>query len=1087
MIIPVIRAFVLSCVFTVTTSLAILIVSSVSYAAEPGQRQQFPDTVEGALAWLGALDAGKFGDWGPEDVVEATTLNLDYQSRKKLVNENLDKLTHFPSLEELHLNNLDTNSEQLKPIGKLPNLKRLNLHASEIDDDGLAHLAGLKLTYLRISATNVKGPGFAHLAEMVTLEELILVYLRDLQDDGLAHLGKLRNLTRLDVSNTRLAGATIGSFPSLVHLKARSTPLTDEALGHSMATLPKLEELDLGFSKQLTGAFLEKVRPDNRIRVLNLEYSEGLGNVGKNLGKLPMLEVLDLSYYKGVTNEAFTAMGEGLGKLPMLEVLDFTHCGGVTDETMKNIGKAKNLRVLDLFVTNVGDGTLEALANLDALESVSLNHTRVTDEGIVAFREKQPDCKVRSSKRMLLVASFAAEKSFFDEHAPAGRFLRSERELVAFWRLFKIKAKKPTVDFSKQLIFLTTRDDNDPNRMGQALYLDDGDLRLGLGASTMVGFSPSPNYRVRLLTTSRAGVEKVAGVAVDRNPWPKIEDWDQPADDVGGEVEQPALTEPTSPLRKLTFDYYEGSQEALLDLDQLTPVKSDVLTDNLLTSEIRERNEGYGIRFTGTIVVPQDGKYTFMPGPGSQSRLTIADDAVIGGDGGSATVSLSKGEHAFSFDYLNPTGQSKLALLWRGPGIDGEQSLVGPQRTTKVEVLASNKTIAVFTGVSFDGWANGASFEIQTYLDYQKRSGSYGHGKQTKRSIAVSNSYGDPFPQLDALYGGAVSLATPGQVAVINSLKVGDMVLLGWNHEYRAGPNYPVTLLRKVSADEVTALTEEMEKGNQAVALAKKSGEYYQPAVFARRLMTQYPGRFGKLVPEEFEKVTELDFEDLHVDEDDLISIGRLVFLESLSLDGCKMAGEHVKHLRNLQDLRVLNLKGALSDSPDAALAHVGALKNLRELNLQWARLTDDGFAHLSKLKELRRLEFYSTPVTDKGLAALAECSKLEYLVLESTYKLKGSGFAKLSKLENLRFLSLKEGDFSEKLLPNLAKLTGLVELNLWAARGFSAKNINALVSLKALKKLNLRRPHHGHNPFTEEDVRSLKAALPECKISVGR
>lgn len=1074
----------------VVVGLALAILTGSQPAS--GQEPQFPNTVKGALAWLEALDAGKFGEWGPEDIAKAKTLNLEYQSRKKLVNENLEKLTHFRSLEELHLNNLDTNSEQLKPIGKLPNLRRLNLHASEIGDDGLAHLAGLKLTYLRISATNVKGPGFAHLAEMVTLEELILEYLRDLQDDGLAHLGKLKNLTRLDVSNTRLAGATIGSFPSLVNLKARSTPLTDEALGRSMATLPKLEELDLGRSEQLTGAFLAKVRPDNRIRVLNFDYSEGLSNVGKNLGKLPMLEVLDFSYYKGVTNEAFTAMGGSLGKLPMLEVLDFTHCGGVTDETMKNIGKAKKLRVLDLFVTNVGDGTLEALANLDALASVSLNHTRVTDEGIVAFREKQPDCKVRSSKRMLLVASFAAEKSFFDENAPAGRFLRSERELVAFWRLFKIKAKKPTVDFSKQMILLTTDDDNDPNRMSQSLQLVDGDLRFGLGASTMIGFSPSPNYRVRLLTISRAGVEKVAGVAVDRNPWPKIEDWDQPGDDVGGEVERPAPAEPASPLRNLTFDYYEGSQEALLDLDQLTPVKSDVLTDNLLTSEIRERNEGYGIRFTGTIVVPQDGKYTFMPGPGSQSRLTITDDAVIGGDGGSATVSLSKGEHAFSFDYLNPTGQSKLALLWRGPGIDGEQSLVGPQRTTEVEVLALNKTIAVFTGISFDGWANGASFEIQTYLDYQKRSGSYGHGKQIDRTVAISDSHGNPFPQLDALYGGAGSLATPGQVAVINSLKVGDMVLLGWNHEYRhtrggAGPNYPVTLLRKVSADEVTALTKELEKGNQAVALAKKSGEYYQPAVFARRLMTQYPGRFGKLVPEEFEKVTELDFEDLHVDEDDLISIGRLVFLESLSLDGCKMAGEHVKHLRNLQELRVLNLKGALSDSPDAALAHVGALKNLRELNLQWARLTDDGFAHLSKLKELRRLEFCSTPVTDKGLAALAGCTKLEYLVLDNAYKLKGSGFAQLSKLENLRFLSLKQGDFSEELLPNLAKLTGLAELNLWAAKGFSAKNIDALASLKDLKKLNLRRPHHGHNPFTEEDVRSLKAALPECNISVGK
>jgi len=699
---------------------------------------------------------------------------------------------------------------------------------------------------------------------------------------------------------------------------------------------------------------------------------------------------------------------------------------------------------------------------------------------------------VDSSRSMLLVGSFPAEKGFFNEHVPAGKFIGSERELIAFWRLFEVKKKMPTVDFSKQLVLLTIDDDNNPNRVSQSLELVDGDVRFGGGITTLIGYLPSPNYRVRLLTTSRAGVEKVGGVAVDRDPWPNKEDWDQPGDYVEAEVEDPAPVEPTSTLRNLTFAYYEGNRAALQDLDQLTPVKSDILTDNLLTSEIRERNEGYGIRFAGAIVVPQDGEYTFVLKGGAGSSLSIDDKAIDGGR--TATIRLSEGEHAFSCDYLNPTGRDKLALAWRGPGIEGEQSLVGPQPSTKVDVLASNKTIAVFRGISFSS-CNYASFEIQTYLAYQKRSGSYGYDKQTERSIAVSDSRGNPHGQLQALYGGAGSMATPGQVAVINSLKVGDTVLLGWNHEYRtkgrsSSPNYPVTLLRKVGVDEIAALSKEAEEVEKAVELAKQSGEYYQPAAFAKRLMTRYPKRFGKLVPAQFEAARELNFEDLHVDEDGLIAIGKLVQLESLNLDGCKEAGANLKHLVNLQRLTCLNLKGALGktgESMDAALAHVAELKNLQELNLRYARLTDDGFAHLGALQELRRLELSSTAVTDKGLAALSGCTRLEYLVMESVSGIKGSGFAQLSGLENLWYLNLKQARLSEELLPNLAKLSGLSELNLWGSSGFSAKNIDALASLKNLKKLNLRRPYHGQTPFTDEDVKSLRAALPGCSISVGK
>lgn len=694
-------------------------------------------------------------------------------------------------------------------------------------------------------------------------------------------------------------------------------------------------------------------------------------------------------------------------------------------------------------------------------------------------------------KRALLVASFKTAKEIFSKYRPEGEFLGSEKELRSFWGMFKIKTPLPSIDFSEELVLLMKRDANDGNMETLQITLVGGDIQIS-SFGTLVGYTRSSDYRINLLSINRSDVKEVGGVQLTRRPWSKVlGNWEK-FGEVLVEEEPPVPVKSSSPLRNLTFSYFEGKLGDLKDLENKKALKSDHLTDNLMTSDIRERNEGYGIRYSGEIFVPQNGEYTFVQESGEDSCLSIAGRRLKGNI--AEKVSLSRGVNAFTYDFLNPTGKNKLTLTWRGPGIDGEQNLVAKQRNGSVKVLASHKTLAVFKGIRYT-WSNVAFFDIQVYLNHQRRSGRYGQDKKREMGIVMPYPFGNQLSQMEALYGGARSMATRGQVETINNLKEGDSVLLGWNHEYRSisrsrGPNYPVTLLRKVDSREIASLKKELEDQREILEESKISGGYYSPEAFAGRLIDRYPERFAGTIPEEFYDVQELNFKDLHLDEDDVISIGRLTSLKHLNFDGCEGVGEKIKHLVNLKNLIELNLDGAFEDSRkteagDSALAIIAKYKYLQKLNLSYARVSDTGIKHLSKLKELRHLILSIYEISDQGLAELSGCTKLESLTLEHIKKIKGPGFAKLKDLANLQTLFLRGGNFSEELFPNLALLTGLGEVDLRAAKGFSAKHIDSLAALVYLKKLNLVRPYHGQIEFTEDEVSSLRSALPECDIKI--
>ena len=72
---------------------------------------------------------------------------------------------------------------------------------------------------------------------------------------------------------------------------------------------------------------------------------------------------------------------------------------------------------------------------------------------------------------------------------------------------------------------------------------------------------------------------------------------------------------------------------------------------------------------------------------------------------------------------------------------------------------------------------------------------------------------------------------------------------------------------------EAELLLKEKQNKEKQIIISKKTGDYYQPAEFAKRLKRKYAEQFGHLNPGTFEQVKELNFRGLHVDEDVFMSI----------------------------------------------------------------------------------------------------------------------------------------------------------------------------------------------------------------------
>ncbi len=132
---------------------------------------------------------------------------------------------------------------------------------------------------------------------------------------------------------------------------------------------------------------------------------------------------------------------------------------------------------------------------------------------------------------------------------------------------------------------------------------------------------------------------------------------------------------PARDIEELGYRYYRGAWEMLPKFDELKAESQGKLPRGQFDTAPTTRDSDYGFVFTGSLVVPADGHYTFTVDSDDGSRLTIGGKQVLEYDGihgigmpKRCEVALAKGRVAIRLDYFQHVGGFGLEVSWSAPG-----------------------------------------------------------------------------------------------------------------------------------------------------------------------------------------------------------------------------------------------------------------------------------------------------------------------------------------------------------------------------------------------------------------------------------
>ena len=122
----------------------------------------------------------------------------------------------------------------------------------------------------------------------------------------------------------------------------------------------------------------------------------------------------------------------------------------------------------------------------------------------------------------------------------------------------------------------------------------------------------------------------------------------------------------------IKYDYFEGYFTSVDNLDDVEPKSSGIMTSFKL--EPRDEVNEFGYIYSGYLLVPEDGIYTFYIESNDGTKLYINGEEIINNDGGhpakeeSGKIALQTGEFPFLVKYFQMGGGKMLKVSWEGPG-----------------------------------------------------------------------------------------------------------------------------------------------------------------------------------------------------------------------------------------------------------------------------------------------------------------------------------------------------------------------------------------------------------------------------------
>lgn len=206
--------------------------------------------------------------------------------------------------------------------------------------------------------------------------------------------------------------------------------------------------------------------------------------------------------------------------------------------------------------------------------------------------------------------------------------------------------------------------------------------------------------------------------------------------------------------------------------------------------------------------------------------------------------------------------------------------------------------------------------------------------------------------------------------------------------------------------------------------------------------------------------------------------IGALQNLRRLEIS---YAGDLELDLRRLSEakgLETLRLRGFRVTK--GGLGGLGRLSNLERLDLSDnTGIGDEDLRHIGSLLALRALELSGTSITDAGLSHLGGLKRVQELDV-SRARIAGTGLAHLGALANLRVLSLSGTPLTDAGVANLKGLRMLRELQLNMTQ-VSDGGLETIAQLRRLRRLDV-----AESRVTERGVKALEGRLPRCCVNAS-
>ncbi len=125
---------------------------------------------------------------------------------------------------------------------------------------------------------------------------------------------------------------------------------------------------------------------------------------------------------------------------------------------------------------------------------------------------------------------------------------------------------------------------------------------------------------------------------------------------------------------RVEYFYPSADNVAMETLDKMEPKAEGVVPQIVMNVPQRKQSDRFALRFTGNVIVPKSGKYTFSVASDDGSRIYINDELLVNNDGlhgmseKRGSVNLAAGAHKLVVTYFDNGGGDGLNVSWKGPG-----------------------------------------------------------------------------------------------------------------------------------------------------------------------------------------------------------------------------------------------------------------------------------------------------------------------------------------------------------------------------------------------------------------------------------